>query len=101
MTDFSSIPNPPRIEPVEKVKPGAPPSAQTAPSGEAGFQNQLNQALDHIQQGAQQVENLQPSFETMPNAMDQAKDLFAESMHAHQLMKDLIDPDEGSSPPKE
>lgn len=98
MNDFSPISNQPQIERVEKNKPASSPGVQPPKSGEASFQNQLNQALDHIQQGARQVENLLPNFETMPNAMNQAKDLFAESMHAHRLMKDLIDKDEGQSP---
>lgn len=91
MTDFNSIPIPPKniqsIEPVKqdsvKPKPVQDPAID--------FQSQLKQALGQIQADADRVSKVEsPSFEEMQDIMDQAKNVFSNTMHAHQLMQNLM-----------
>ncbi len=93
MTDFNSIPIPPRgIESIDTGKlDGIQPKQNQPQSGD--FQNQLLQALGQISADADQVANAASSnYENVEQAMGIAKNVFADTMQMHQMMQELIHP---------
>jgi len=91
MSDFSSIPIPPRniggIDPAQKKQD----STQKAPGTDApSFQDSLKQALGNMSEQAKEVSNTQPSYEDANKAMEAAKNAYNDSLHAQQLMQSLM-----------
>ena len=91
MTDITPLNLPPRdLGPIEGLKPVASPAAQ--PTEKAlDFQEILLKTLGNVSRDTDRLEKAStPSYEEMPRAMEDAKNAFAETMQAHQLMQNLL-----------
>ncbi len=102
MTDFNSIPIPPRgIESINTGnQDGVQPKQVQPQSGD--FQNQLVQAMGQVSADADLVANAASSnYENVEQAMGIAKNVFADTMQVHQMMQELIHPNTNDDSEKE
>ncbi|MDX9753123.1 MAG: hypothetical protein RBU29_04130 [bacterium] len=99
MTDFFIPIPPPNIGAIEpSKKPDSAPPAQA--EGSVSFQETLKKTLGQIKQEADQVaEAAPPSYEEMDQVMNAAKNAFADTMQAHQMMQ-MIFQQNRTEPPK-
>lgn len=99
MSDLNPLNIPPQnIGPVDPATgPGAKPKpAEASP----GFQDILKEQLGEISRETDQVANeSNATFEDMAKVMSAAKNVFNDTLNAHQLMQQMIDnlPEDGST----
>ncbi len=92
MSDFSSFPIPPKnIGGIEKAPEKREPKGPAVPqAGQPTFEQNLKEALGQVSEQAKQVSNTTPNFEDVGSAMEAAKNAFEDTMHAHQMMQNLM-----------
>lgn len=87
MTDINPIHIPP-VGPPGESKAGR--SAPAGGGGPADFKETLKKTLGEVSSEAERVAQTPPGVHEVDQAMSTAKNLFAETMQAHQMMRHLL-----------
>ncbi len=90
MVDFQSFNASLFPKGIPSIESGKSDSVSTQPTGSqsASFQDQLMKALDQISEEADQVaQSSSLNYENVQQAMDQAKNVFSNTMQTHQMMQ--------------